>query len=62
MASKKEIAARVAERYASTKNARFSIVIKDDRTQLAIMRELDRAIRASGLNVVEVNHERGEDD
>jgi hypothetical protein len=64
MASQKTsaVAAKVAERYLATKNARFSIVVKDDREHLAIMKDLDRTLRASGLNVVEVNHERGEDD
>jgi hypothetical protein len=57
---KSEMAARVAERYATTKNARFSVVVKDDRDRLAVMRDLDRVLRASGLNVVEVNHDTAE--
>ncbi len=58
MSTKKpEMSSRVAERYLATKDVRFSIVVKDDRSQLEVMRALDKALRTAGLNVVEVNHD-----
>lgn len=52
-----DLVSKVAMRYMTTKTARFSVVIQDERSRLAILKALDKALRAAGLNVVEVNHD-----
>ena len=53
----KDLASKVAVRYLTEKTARFSVVIQDERSRLAIMKALDKALRTAGLKVVEVNHD-----
>jgi hypothetical protein len=56
-AKKQDLVSKVAVRYLTAKTARFSVVIQDERSRLAIMKALDKALRTAGLNVVEVNHD-----
>lgn len=52
-----DLASKVATRYLTAKTARFSVVIQDERSRLAILKAMDKALRTAGLNVVEVNHD-----
>jgi hypothetical protein len=56
-AKKQNLASKVAVRYLTANTSRFSVVIQDERSRLAIMKALDKALRTAGLNVVEVNHD-----